>query len=242
MEHHISIVMPVHNRVNFLTEAVESVLHQNHTNYELIIVVDGGPFPKIKEELKTFENHSQITILLHHERGGPGRAINAGAYIVKGEYFCRLDSDDKLLPDAIKTLNCYINKYPHVSYFYSSRYVIDEYSNIVLNDENFPQGIHRSKKFDKALLHEEYHCNHLICWKRNDFLSIGGMKNNMFWAEDWDLALRMSERYLFQNIDESLYCVREHSTDRLTCMISDEEKNTVVQEMLACITKERAHS
>ena len=232
VEHHISVVMPVYNRIEFLQEAVESVLHQEYSSYELIIVDDGSTLLELKELLKRYRNHPKVSVFHKQRNGGPGSAINVGALVAKGEYFCRIDSDDMIVADALSVLNEYIKKYPNVSYFYSSRYVIDENSMLVISNWTLPDGIHRSQKFDRDRLLREFHCNHLICWKKRDFLEIGGMKENIKWAEDWELALKMSENYLFQNIYEALYLVREYSGQRLTCSVSEEMKINVVREML----------
>ena len=182
--------------------------------------------------MKKYKNHPNVSIIHKQKNGGPGSAINYGVLKVKGEYFCRLDSDDMLVPEALLVLDKYINRYPDVSYFYSSRYVIDENSKIVINGCTLPHGIHKSQKFNREKLLKLYHCNHLICLKKKDFLAIGGIGEDILWAEDWDLALRMSEKYLFQNIDEALYLVREYSGQRLTCSIDEQVKRIIVQEIL----------
>ncbi len=231
MENYLSIVMPVYNRAKFLEEAIESVLKQDYVNFELIIVDDGSTVSEVGKILKKYRHYPGVSVFHKQKNEGPGSAINVGALKVKGEYFCRLDSDDMLVPGTLTVLNKYINKYPNVSYFYSSRYVIDENSKIVITNRTLPYGIIRSEKFSREKLFKEYHCIHLICWRKKDFLAVGGMREKMLWAEDWELALRMSEKYLFQNIDEVLYLVREYPTDRLTCTISDEMKNKIIQKM-----------
>lgn len=239
VKNHISIVMPAYNRVEFLQEAIESVLNQEYTNFELIIVDDGSTLPEMKKMLRTYKDCSGVVVLYKRKHGGPGSAVNFGALRVKGEYFCRLDSDDKLIPGALTALNRYINKYPNVSYFYSSRYVIDENSKVVITNGTLPKGIYRSKKFSREKLLEEHHCNPLICWKKKDFLAVDGMCEDLLWAEDWELALRMSENYLFQNIDEALYLVREYPGQRLTCTTSNEIKEKIIQKILEEIKKRR---
>jgi len=239
IQKHISIVMPVHNRAKFLQEAIESALGQKYENYELIIVVDGPVNSDTMEILQKYKVNPHITIYQKQRNEGPGSAVNFGVSKAKSDYFCRLDSDDVLKPEAMSVLNEYIGKYPDVSYFYTSRYVIDENSKVVITHETLPDGMHRSRKFNKERLLKEYHCNHLICWKKKDFLSVGGMRENMFWAEDWELALRMSEKYLFRNIDEPLYFVREYSGERLTCTTSDEAKNRIVRKMLENLKKRK---
>jgi len=232
INNHITVVMPVFNRDDFLLEAIESLFAQEYVHYDLIIVDDGSTNPKIREILDKFTDHPQCRIFCLERHRGQSCAINIGAQKAKGPYLCRLDSDDKLLPNALTVLNQYINQNPHISYFYSSRFVIDENSRIV-RDENCPEGIHRSKPFNKDKIHQNYHCNHLICWRKEHFLSVGGMRVDIHWAEDWDLAVRMAKKYQFQNIHEVLYCYRVHDNNSVTQNLSDKEKDAFTDMFLA---------
>jgi glycosyltransferase involved in cell wall biosynthesis len=225
-----SIVMPVYNRPEFIPEAIESVLAQNYPDFELLIVDDGSTDPQVHQILAKYKKQPRIRIYRKHH-GGPGSAINFAAARARFEHLCRLDSDDKLQSFALGTVNRYINASPGVSYFYSSRHVIDEYSQIVIGDKLATDGIYKSCVFDRLKLNEENICNHFICWNKRDFLAVGGMCEDMFWAEDWDLALRMAMHFDFQNIDEALYFVREYDGPRLTCAMNDAEKNAVVRDM-----------
>jgi len=224
LEHHISVVMPVYNRDQFLEEAIESVLQQEYSNFELIVIDDGSSIAEVKKILRKYERHPCVAVFHKQKNEGQASAINVGAQKVRSKYFCRLDSDDKLSSDALAVLNRYIYQYPEVSYFYSSRYVIDGNSKVIVTEGANRQGIHQSKKFDRQFLSEKYHCNHLICWKTMDYLKAGGLREDIKWAEDWELAVRMSEKYLFQNIDEALYFYRESHINSLTNTISDANK------------------
>lgn len=224
LENLISVVMPVYNRGRFLEEAIESVLQQEYSNFELVIINDGSSIAEIKKILRKYEQHPCVAVVHKQKNEGQASAMNAGAQKVRSKYFCRLDSDDKLSPDALAVLNRYIYQHPEVSYFYSSRYVIDGNSKVVVTKGADPEGIHQSRKFDRQFLLEKYHCNHLICWRTADYLQAGGLREDIQWAEDWELAVRMSGKYLFQNIDEALYFYRESHANRLTNTISDAKK------------------
>lgn len=229
---HITVVMPVYNRTEYLQEAIYSVLNQTYEAYELIIVDDGSANPEIKKILIKYAKNPKIRIFFT-EHKGPGSAINFGAGKVKGEYFCRLDSDDLLAPNALEILNKYIKKYPGVSYFYSARYIIDEKGDIKIFPDWIPQSMDndgkvRSIKFDRESLIKEHYCLHLTCWKKKSFFITGGMRENLYWGEDYNLALRMSNTFKFKNIDEGLYFYRQHSQDRLTNLLDTNTKGKII--------------
>lgn len=99
----VSIIVPIYNVENHLTQCVESVLKQCYQNFEIILVDDGSTDNSgaICDEYKL--NYPQ-TIVIHKENGGLSDARNVGIEIASGEYIYFLDSDDWLDPNAISTL------------------------------------------------------------------------------------------------------------------------------------------
>ncbi len=89
----VSIIIPCYNYGQFIDEAVESVLNQTYTNYEIIIVNDGSTDNFTVEKLKAYK-HSKIKVL-HTENQGLPFARNNGIKISDGEYIACLDADDK---------------------------------------------------------------------------------------------------------------------------------------------------
>lgn len=79
----------------------------------------------------------------------------------------------------------------------SSRCTIDEEDRLI--------GIFDSVRFDRKRLLRRYIANPLICWKKRSFLDVGGFDESIRYAEDYDLALRMAEKFQFQNIEAVLY-------------------------------------
>ncbi|HYA35702.1 MAG TPA: glycosyltransferase, partial [Candidatus Binataceae bacterium] len=218
-----SIVIPVYNRMLGLREAVESALAQTYRNFELIIADDGSDSPDVQEFLDLCRRDSRISVLRLPHRG-PGAALNAAARGARGEYLCRLDSDDMLSNDALETLRGYIAREPDVSYFYSSRLVIDEAGEVM-------ESHHRSRPFDLQALAERFICNHLICIRRRDFLAVNGFREEIRFGEDYDLALRMAARFRFRNVDEFLYKLRYHRAGNITNGLSAAERDFWLREI-----------
>lgn len=88
----ISVVMPSYNSGWMLYRAVQSVLEQTYTNWELI-VVDNHSSDETKEILKLF-NDTRIKIREIHNHGVIGRSRNCGIKIANGDWVAFLDSDD----------------------------------------------------------------------------------------------------------------------------------------------------
>ena len=100
MKFRFSVVIPVYNRANFLRQAIDSVLSQTFTDFEVIAVDDGSTDGSL-EILNSYG--SRITVIRQVNQG-PEVARNAGVALAQGEYIAFLDSDDFFFPHA---LECY---------------------------------------------------------------------------------------------------------------------------------------
>ena len=99
----VSIVIPVYNKAEYIRGCLESLLQQDFDDFEIVAVNDGSTDDsgKICDE-KAAEN-TRIRVI-HTENGGVTAARRKGVEQTKGEYIMFVDADDKLLPNAIKTL------------------------------------------------------------------------------------------------------------------------------------------
>lgn len=96
----VSIIMPVYNAGQFVAEAIDSVLAQTHSNWELLIVNDGST--DSSEQVILTYNDERIQ---YHkqENKGVSAARNIGLKSMKGDFFCFLDADDLLSKNSIST-------------------------------------------------------------------------------------------------------------------------------------------
>ncbi len=86
----VSVIIPFYDRVDWLKEAVDSVLNQSFRSFEVIVINDGS-----KEDISSFCDEYQHKIIYKwKENGGAATARNLGIDIAKGEYIAFLDSDD----------------------------------------------------------------------------------------------------------------------------------------------------
>jgi glycosyltransferase involved in cell wall biosynthesis len=90
--------MPAYNAASFLDDAIESVIRQTYTNWELIIINDGST--DNSEEVIKGNFDSRIRYI-YQENGGVSKARNTGLRFMQGAYFCFLDADDVMPPKSI---------------------------------------------------------------------------------------------------------------------------------------------
>ncbi|WP_159588038.1 rhamnan synthesis F family protein [Chelativorans xinjiangense] len=88
----VSIIMPTRNRAYCIGHAIESVISQTHSNFELIVVDDGST--DNTEKVITSINDPRIRYIKNTESGGPSKARNIGLRTARGEWVFFLDSDN----------------------------------------------------------------------------------------------------------------------------------------------------
>ena len=91
----ISVIIPVYNRLEYIDEAIESILAQTHEDYE-IVVVDDGSTVDISSVLTPYMAKIKYVTQAHK---GLSAARNTGIDNSKGEYLAFLDDDDLVIPN-----------------------------------------------------------------------------------------------------------------------------------------------
>jgi len=87
----LSVLMPVYNGRDYLRPAIDSILNQTFTDFELIIVNDGST----DDSRSIIEEYSDRRILLINQKNqGVARSLNNGLELAKGKYVRRHDADD----------------------------------------------------------------------------------------------------------------------------------------------------
>ena len=104
----ISIIIPVYNVEPYVEKCILSVLRQNYSNLEVVIVDDKTPDESMKKIEGVLKEHSNTHIdfkIIHHEiNKGLSEARNSGIREATGEYVTFLDPDDQLTDNCISTL------------------------------------------------------------------------------------------------------------------------------------------
>ena len=113
----ITIITVVYNNVSHLQKTLNSIYKQNYKNYELI-VIDGGSKDGTLNIIK--KNSSKINFWISEKDKGIYDAFNKGLKFAKGDYVGFVNSDDILLPNALKILKNYIIKYPEKDFVFGS--------------------------------------------------------------------------------------------------------------------------
>jgi len=104
----ISVVMPVYNAERYLHEAIESILNQTFTNYELIIINDGSS--DSSEEIILSYKDQRIKYLKNRRNLRLPQTLNKAIKLAEGRYIARMDADDISLPERLKEQYSFMEK------------------------------------------------------------------------------------------------------------------------------------
>lgn len=102
----ISVIIPAYNRAEYVTQAIDSVLAQTYTDYE-IVVVDDGSTDNTKEVLEPYMDKIRYK---YQENAGVSAARNTGIRATSGQWLAFLDSDDEWFPDKLSSQMQCINR------------------------------------------------------------------------------------------------------------------------------------
>lgn len=201
----VSVIVPTYNRKNYVQEAIDSILAQSFTDYE-IIVVDDGSTDGTGEALAKYGDKIRY---YYQENRGESAARNKGARLAQGKYLAFLDSDDLWLPDKLSVQIQFLEERPDVGMTFSPALCI--YDSQVLHQEPLP-----STKDVQSLDFEDiitgwHTCPSGVVIRKAVFDSIGGFDESIRFAEDWDLWLRVALIANISGISRPLAKMRLHS-------------------------------
>lgn len=132
----VSIIITYYNLGNYISDCILSILKQEYTNWEVLIVNDGSD--KENSKIVNRITHEKIKIINLKENQGQLIAFMKGLSHAKGEFICMVDADDILLPNYLNTL-LYIHLRNNVAFVSSSCGEINQKNEVVsLNYVNNP--------------------------------------------------------------------------------------------------------
>ncbi len=108
----ISIVLPVYNGENYLAQAIQSLLNQSFTDFELIVINDCST-DATEEVIRSFSD-PRIVYAKNERNMHLIYSLNKGLDLAKGKYIARMDHDDIALPDRLKKQVEFLEAHPEV--------------------------------------------------------------------------------------------------------------------------------
>lgn len=211
-----SVIIPTYRRPELLSTALSNLSKQTYENFEVIVVDDNGKDSdyqqRTSKQIKPIiEKDSRIKYIVQEQNSGACSARNTGIRKSEGDYIAFLDDDDYWNVDFLMEM---------------SKVIIESNASIIYS--NF------YRKNEKGIYYNKYEENHsgnirdflirgwcaattsLFCIKKSCFYEVGFFSEELKNLEEYDLWIRMSEKFNFTFLDKYLVIKNESLHEQLT--------------------------
>lgn len=193
----VSVIMPTYNRGYIISKAIESILVQTYSNFEFIIVDDCS-----SDDTETIVSDYQkrdkrIKYIKLEKNSGANVARNIGLDQAKGNYITFQDSDDISMDNRIE-IELKALKKQNADWVFSSFKRINN-----KKEEIMPAKQIRTEELHNILLYKNLVTTQVLFAKSEIFEQIK-FDNELPRFQDWDLVIRMSEKYKGYHINQVL--------------------------------------
>ena len=187
----VSIIMPVYNREDIVETAINSILKQSYTNFELIIVDDGS----VDNTINIIKNISdkRVKLIECEKNQGSSAARNIGLKHAIGKYICYLDSDNEWEYNYIDVVVGAFLELPDADAIYSGQLL---YNNI--GDELL--AVRFGSLNESFLMNGNYIDLNCFAHKIEVYEEIGGFDESLKRLVDWDFILRTNNYFNLYSI------------------------------------------
>ena len=197
----ITVLMPVYNAERFLSEAIDSILHQTLTNFEFLIIDDGST----DNSLKIINSYRDQRIILVRNGTNLGitASLNKGIELAKGHLIARMDADDISYPDRLQKQYDYLNQHPDCAMVSTLARVITEDKQTVYIDKTNSNYYYYNLTFCSPIYHSS------VMYRKTAVQDVG--MYTVPYSEDFELFWLLSRKYKIYNLPEVLLDYRDNT-------------------------------
>jgi glycosyltransferase involved in cell wall biosynthesis len=215
----VSIVMPVKDGAEYISQAIDSLLKQTLTDFELIVIDDGSK-DRTAQIVKAYSD-PRITFY-SQENQGVSKAANRGFALAKGQYITRHDHDDISLPSRLETQIAFLRDHPACG-------LVGTWAQIWVGSTPTNR-VHRhpcsTGEIAFALLFNAPFVNTSCIFTREVLEWTGGYAESpdRMPPEDYEFFSRVAQRFAMANINQNLVIYRELPHSQSSAIRSHEDR------------------
>ncbi len=204
----VSVIIPSYNRAGMLKEAIESVLHQDFDDFELIVVDDGST----DDTPELLESYPSVRMVRQEQTRGVSGARNAGLEQSSGRFIAFLDSDDLWLPQKLSAQTTFFQMHTDA--------IICQTEEIWIRNGARINPRNRHKKCSGMIFERSVELclvsPSAVMMRKELFDEVGLYDETMPACEDYDLWLRTACRFPIHLIDTPMVIKRGGHKDQLS--------------------------
>lgn len=207
----ISVVIPAHNRSKYIERAILSVIAQDFSNIEIIVVDDGSTDNTVQIAQEYAGRYQNVRLIEHERKKGAQAARNTGISIARGKWIAFLDSDDEWLPGSLSSRyevavkhdfqvihsECYVVRFPNLE---RKLFGIPALSGMV-----FREILSKPGPMFQGLLVKKTALEH-----------IGYLDERILSFQEWDTSIRLSQYFAFGFVQEPTFIYHCHGDETIS--------------------------
>jgi glycosyltransferase involved in cell wall biosynthesis len=223
----VSVIMPNYNNEKYLAEAIESILNQTYRNFEFVIIDDCSTdnswniiqeYAKKDNRIKAFKNEENLKIVKTRNKG-------FGLMSPASKYIAIFDSDDISMPERFEKQIKFLEKNPDYGAVGSHTFIIDENSEII-GKRKYSTSYAKIKK--EILLRSPFAQPSVIIRSAVlDKVGIYSTDGKYDRSRDYDLWIRIFDKYKINNLDQFLIMYRISKTQGKTTHLKETINSTI---------------
>ena len=198
----VTVLMPVYNAEKYIGEAIQSVLNQSYSHFELLIINDGST----DNTRNIIQSYTDPRIrLIEQESRGISYALNAGLHAAKGLYIARFDADDICLPLRLAMQVSFLNEHSDYILTGTDAEYIQENGDHLFDFRSI------SYSYEQILSRLYQYCPFIhssVMYRKDAVLNAGGYSPFAHHFEDYFLWVTLVRSGKCCNLPESLIKVR----------------------------------
>ncbi len=200
----VTVFIPVYNREHYVGEAIESILAQTFSDFEILLVDDGSTDASV-QKIRSFSD-PRIRLVINEKNLGIPKTRNKGVELARGEYMAMLDSDDRAYPHRLEMQVTFLDNHPEYAQVGSWCRMMDQDGRPlkkIKRQPEFSDDIHAQFLFRCAMSNRSI-------MARTAILQEYGYRNDFPRCQDYELHVRLAKHYKIGNIPECLVYGRIH--------------------------------
>lgn len=200
----VTVLLATYNDEPFLAAAVDSVLAQTFSDFELLVVIDAST-DRSRDIVESYRD-PRVRLLVNETNLGLAASLNRGLAIIASEYVARLDGNDLCFPERLACQVAYLDGHPEVAVVGSQATLIDVAGRRVgaMRRPVTELGVRWHRIFDSPLIHSSVMFRRAIVWD-----TFGGYNGCFRFGEDFELWNRLGSEHVIRNLGEVLVAYRD---------------------------------
>jgi glycosyltransferase involved in cell wall biosynthesis len=224
----VTVFIPVYNREKYVGDAIESILAQTFSDFEILLVDDGST----DHSVDTIHSYTdpRIRVVCNEVNLGIPKTRNKGVELARGQYIAMLDSDDRAYPHRLEKQVAFLDSHPDYAQVGSWCRMMDAQGrplSKIKRQPALPDDVHAQFLFRCAMSNRSI-------MARTAILQEYGYRNNYPRCQDYELHVRLAKHYKLGNLPECLVYGRIHPQQITgqTPDLGDAKKQEIISQQL----------